>query len=124
MKITAVLLVDEIEKSLPFWVERMGFEKTVEVPEGDKAGFVILVKDGAELMLQSVLSVQKDVPAFVPHGKAAGSSLYIEVDDFEDTVKRLHGYPITLHERTSFYGMREIGVIDPGGHNVIFSAQK
>jgi hypothetical protein len=33
MKITAVLMVDKIETSLPFWTERMGFVKTVEVTE-------------------------------------------------------------------------------------------
>ena len=32
MKLTPVLLVDSIEKSLPFWVDRMAFEKTAEVP--------------------------------------------------------------------------------------------
>ena len=44
MKITAVLIVEEIEKSLTFWVARMGFQKTVDVPEGDRLGFVILVR--------------------------------------------------------------------------------
>jgi uncharacterized glyoxalase superfamily protein PhnB len=33
------------------------------------------------------------------------------------------GYPIALPERTTFYGMREIGVIDPAGHTVIFAAR-
>jgi hypothetical protein len=122
MKITPVLFVDEIEKSLPFWVDRMGFEKTVEVPEGDKSGFVILVRDDSELMLQSISSLLKDIPAFAPQGSTDRASLYIEVDDFEDILKRLEGYPITLEKRTSFYGMHEIGVIDPGGHNVIFSS--
>jgi hypothetical protein len=42
MKITANLFVDEIEKALPFWVDRMGFEQAVGVPEGDRLGFVIL----------------------------------------------------------------------------------
>ena len=58
MKNTPVLMVDEIEKSLPFWIDRMGFTKTVDVPEGDRLGFAILVKDGAELMLQSIESVR------------------------------------------------------------------
>ena len=53
MKITPILIVDEIEPSLNFWVAKLGFEKTVEVPEGDKLGFVILQKEGAEVMLQS-----------------------------------------------------------------------
>jgi hypothetical protein len=122
MKITSVLLVDEIEKSLPFWVERMGFEKTVDVPEGDRLGFAILVRDGAELMLQTIASARKDAPVFVPDGSASRTSLFIEVADFADVLKRLEGYPVALAERTTFYGMREIGVIEPGGHNAIFAA--
>ena len=66
MKITTLLFQESIEDALPFWVDRMGFEKTVEVPEGDRIGFVILVQNGAELMLQSIESVRKDVPAFAP----------------------------------------------------------
>jgi catechol 2,3-dioxygenase-like lactoylglutathione lyase family enzyme len=123
MKITSVLLVDEIEKSLTFWVERMGFEKTVEVPEGDRLSFVILVRDGSELMLQTIASARKDAPVFVPDGPASRASLFIEVEDFADVVKRLEGYPVALPERTTFYGMREIGVIEPGGHNAIFAAR-
>ncbi|MGA7240895.1 MAG: VOC family protein [Bryobacteraceae bacterium] len=123
MKITAVLLLEEIEKSLPFWVERMGFEKTVEVPEGDRLGFVILARDGAELMLQTMESVRKDAPQFVPKAGTSVAALFIEVDDFADTVRRLDGYAIALQERTTFYGMREIGVAEPGGHTVIFAAR-
>jgi hypothetical protein len=123
MKITSVLLVDEIERSLPFWMERMGFEKTVEVPEGDRLGFVILVRDGAELMLQTIESARKDAPQLLAKNANGAASLFIEVDDFADVVQRLKHYPIGLPERTTFYGMREIGVIAPGGHSVIFAAR-
>jgi hypothetical protein len=123
MKITAVLIVDEIEKSLPFWVERMGFTKTVDVPEGDRLGFAIIVRDGAELMLQSVESVRKDAPQFVPQAGSTSVGLFIEVGDFADALKRLEGYPTALEERTTFYGMREIGVREPSGHIVIFAAR-
>jgi hypothetical protein len=123
MKITAVLMVDEIEKSLPFWIDRMGFTKTVDVPEGDHLGFAILVRDGAELMLQTIESVRKDGPQFAPQGRSFNVALFIEVDDFTDTLKRLEGYPTALPERTTFYGMREIGVHEPSGHIVIFAAR-
>ena len=49
--------------------------------------------------------------------------LEIEVEDFADILKRLEGYPIALSERTTFYGMREIGVHEPGGHIVVFAAR-
>src|SRR5207247_5305814 len=97
MKITAVLIVEEIEKSLAFWVERMGFQKTVEVPEGDRIGFAILVRDGAELMMQTISSVRKDEPKFAPQVlETKGCGLFVEVDDFEDVKRRLDGYPIMM----------------------------
>jgi len=123
MKLTPVLIVEEIEKSLPFWVGRMGFEKTVDVPEGDRLGFAILVREGAEVMMQTVESVRKDAPQFVPNVGSQVSSLFIEVDDFHDIQRRLAGYEIALPERTTFYGMREIGVKEPSGHIVVFAAR-
>jgi catechol 2,3-dioxygenase-like lactoylglutathione lyase family enzyme len=123
MKITAVLIVESIEKSLPFWIDRIGFEKTVEVPEDNSLGFVILVRDGAELMLQTIESVRNDVPQLAPKSFSHDVGLFIEIDDFDDIVKRLNGYPIALPERTTFYGTREIGVREPNGHTVIFAAR-
>ena len=84
-------------------------------------GFVMLGKGGAELMAQTRASVAKDEPGFLPASGAPAVSLFIEVDDFADTLKRLEGYPIAMAERTTFYGMREIGVRDPSGAVVIFA---
>jgi uncharacterized glyoxalase superfamily protein PhnB len=125
MKITPVLIVEEIEKSLAFWVDRMSFTKTVDVPEGDRLGFVILARDGAELMMQTLSSVRRDEPKFAPEGiNTKGSALFIEVEDFAEVRRRLEGYPILMPERITFYGMREIGVSEPGGHTVIFAAKE
>lgn len=124
MKITAVLIVEEIEKSLQFWVDRMGFQKTVDVPEGDRLGFVILVNDGAELMMQTISSVREDEPRFAPERpETKGCGLFVEVADFDDVKRRLEGYPIVMPERLTFYGMREIGVSEPNGHTVVFAAK-
>ena len=103
----------------------MGFTKTVEIPDGDRLGFAILVRDGAELMMQTLASVQKDEPKLAPQAlHTQGTTLFIEVDDFADAKKRLEGYPIVMAERVTFYGMREIGVSEPGGHSVIFAARE
>ena len=122
MKLTPVLIVEEIEKSLPFWVDRMGFTKTVDVPDGDRLAFAILVREGAEVMLQTVESVRKDEPKFAPK-PGSTSALFVEVADFEAIRKQLAGYPIAMAERTTFYGMREVGVFEPSGHVVVFAAR-
>jgi uncharacterized glyoxalase superfamily protein PhnB len=123
MKITPILIVDEIEASLKFWVDKLGFEKTVEVPEGDKLGFVILQKDGTEIMLQSRDSVKKDAAGASEAVLELSSSLYIEVDDFNDTLKRVKNTEVLVPERVTFYGMREIFVREPGRHVVGFASR-
>ena len=87
MKITAVLLMNEIEPSLRFWVERIGFEKTVEVPEGNQLAFAIMVKDGAELMLQTLESAAKDVPTSTPVSEGQSVGLFHRGAGFRRSVE-------------------------------------
>ena len=122
MKLTPVLLVDRIEPSLPFWTERLGFAKNVEVPDGERLGFVILVKGVVEVMLQTFSSLSGDMPALVPPTGTNQVFVFVEVDNFEETKASVGGCEIVLPERTTFYGMREIGVKEPGGHIVILAA--
>ncbi|NIU33638.1 MAG: VOC family protein, partial [Gemmatimonadetes bacterium] len=56
---------------------RLGFELTAEVPEGDRLGFVMLTKDGLEVMYQTRHSAEKDVPALADW-PLAGALLFIE----------------------------------------------
>ncbi len=118
MKITSNLIVDRIEDSLPFWT-KLGFGKKVEMPEGDRLGFVILVRDDVELMLQSRASVAKDVPPLAD--TASRSTLYIEVDDLAPIRDALAGVKPVVPERTTSYGAREIIVRDPAGNAVFFA---
>jgi len=118
-KITPVLVVESIEKNLPFWCERLGFARQVEVPHGDRLGFVILTSGGVEVMLQSRDSVRDDIAAMA--ADSYRSALYIEVEDLAPMRKATEGLPRLFEERTTFYGAREIGVRDPEGNAVVFA---
>ena len=122
-KITPLLFAHEIEPCIQFWTERMGFQKTVEVPEGDKLGFALLEKDGLELMYQSYASVEKDNPATAAATKKGPTFLYIEVDDLERTLAAVGDAEIFMQVRSTFYGSREFGIKDPVGHYIIFAQQ-
>ncbi|MGE5182029.1 MAG: VOC family protein [Acidobacteriota bacterium] len=117
-KITPNLVVERIEDCLPFWT-KLGFEKKIEAPEGDRLGFVILVRDHVELMLQSRASVAKDVPPLAD--AAYRSLLYVEVDDLAPIRDALAGVEQVVPERTTSYGAREIIVRDPAGNAVFFA---
>ena len=87
-RLSPVLMVDAIEPCLAFW-ERLGFEKTAEVPEGDKLGFVILAKDGIEVMYQTKASVQGDIPPLAKTPTGA-TFLFIEVSDLNAVIATYH----------------------------------
>jgi uncharacterized glyoxalase superfamily protein PhnB len=120
-RITPVLFVREIEPILPFWVGRLGFTKAIEVPHGDKIGFVALQKGHTEVMYQTYASVGEDMPLIAEAAGKGPTFLYIEVDNLDTLRAALKDLKIDQPERTAFYGMREVGFQDPGGHFITFA---
>lgn len=120
--IVSNLIVASIEDCLPFYVERLGFTRTVEVPLDGVLGFVILRRGELELMLQSRASLAADIAGLDPDGFRA--ALYIEVDELAPIRTALDGWPRVVPERTTFYGAREIIVRDPAGNVVVFASRE
>src|SRR5580704_400169 len=103
-KITAILLVEEVEPCVDFWTQRLGFEKTAEVPDGDTLAFAMLQKGGAEIMYQTYASVAKDNPHPDMLTRRGPTFLYIEVDDLAAAREGTKGAEVVMEERTTFYG--------------------
>src|ERR1700674_3016091 len=120
-KITPILFAEEIEPCLKFWVERLGFEQTIDVPDGDKLAFAILQKGGVELMYQSYASAEKDVSAISSEVRKGPSFLCVEVENLDQIVPAMKGAEVVMPVRTTFYGAKEIGVRDPAGHIITFA---
>jgi len=118
-RLTPVLMVEAIEPCLAFW-ERLGFRNVAEVEHGDRLGFVMLVKDAVEIMYQSRASVAEDMPGLAS-SPMGGSMLFVEVSDLAAVEALLGDAPVTFPRRTTFYGMHEIGVREPGGNMGTFA---
>jgi uncharacterized glyoxalase superfamily protein PhnB len=120
-KITPILFAEEIEPCLKFWVDRLGFEKTIEVPEGNKLAFAILQKGAVELMYQTYASAENDVSMVSPEVRKGPSFLYVEVDNLDPIISAMKGAEVVMPVRTTFYGAKEIGIKDPAGHIITFA---
>lgn len=123
-KISPVLQVDDIEAVLPFWEERLGFSRTVEIPHGMGIGFAILVNGDHEVMLQSTASAAADVPAIARAAAPGSTALFIEVDELDPYLARLRPGDHAAPVRETFYGMREAILRDPAGHVVVLAQKK
>jgi uncharacterized glyoxalase superfamily protein PhnB len=120
-RITPVLFCTEIEPMLTFWVDHLGFTTTIEVPHGNKLGFVALQQGSTEIMYQTFASLGDDMPLILDAAKKGPTFLYVEVENLDKVKSALQGSKIAQPERTAFYGMREIGYQDPAGHFITFA---
>jgi len=120
-KLTPVLVVDAIEPVLPLW-DAVGFAKTVEVPHGDRLGFVILQSDSVELMYQTRASIEAD-NTDVHRGPRplGGTIVFIEVDDLEAVNSAVPQDAVVFTNRKTFYGATETAVRDADGNVIVFA---
>jgi uncharacterized glyoxalase superfamily protein PhnB len=120
-RMTPNLYTDDVEACVRFWVNRLHFDKTMEVPEeGGKLAFAALQKGSVELMYGSYASLEKD--ANVAGSFERGTSfLFLEVDDVDATLAAMQGAPIVAPVHKTFYGSTEFTVKDPAGHLITFA---
>ena len=93
-KLTPILFDDAIEPCLPFWTERLGFTRATEVPHEGRLGFVILVRDGLELMYQTWDSATADVSGAARRTTGRSAALYLEVENIDEIETALRGAEI------------------------------
>src|SRR5436309_9832688 len=90
-KLTPNLYTDDVEACVKFWVERLHFEKTVEVPDGNgRVQFAALQKGKIEVMYGSYASLEKDENVKGTFQRGTGF-LFLEVDDLDAVVAAMKG---------------------------------
>jgi uncharacterized glyoxalase superfamily protein PhnB len=120
-KLTPVLFVEDVEPCVTFWVERLGFQKTMDVPDGNQLAFAMLQRGNVELMYQSYASADKDVTGISQLARKGPTFLYVEVENLDETIAAVKGAEVVMPVRTTFYGAKEIGIKDPAGHFITFA---
>ncbi|MCJ9429799.1 VOC family protein [Kordiimonas marina] len=118
--LTPVLPVERIEPTAAFFAH-VGFKITVSVPEGDHMGFAILSNGDVEVMVQTKTSIAEDSAAFADAVQTAPVLLFVQVDDIDAADKALKGETVIMPRRETFYGSKETGYREPGGHFVTFA---
>src|SRR5258706_5273893 len=116
-KATPVLIVDRIEPLLALW-DAIGFARVTEVPNGDVLGFVILTRDGVEVMYQTFDSVRGDEAKVLEGPRAIGAAaVFIEVDDIEAVAALIPSRTdVIVARREKVYGSTEIVIREGAGH--------
>ncbi|HYL38265.1 MAG TPA: VOC family protein [Bryobacteraceae bacterium] len=120
-RMTPNLYTDDVQACVKFWVDRLHFEKTKEVPDGDNLAFAALQKGNIELMYGSYASLERE-PGDVARSFQRGTGfLFLEVDDLDAVLAAMKGVPMVAPMHRTFYGSTEFTVKDPAGHLITFA---
>ena len=123
-RLTPVVFVDRIEPCLPFWTERLGFQKIVEVPGPDgKPQFALLVRDTVEVMYQTWAALEAENKEAASGARGHSVALYLEVADLNEIDRALVDLPRVANRQRTFYGMEEFTVRAPGGVLTTFATR-
>ncbi len=115
--ISPVLLVADLQRSVDYFSDRLGFECHLF---GDPPNFATAARDAAVILI--ALSDQPE--RLVPHWQIVDKmwDAYIRVDDAEaiyaEVQERGAGIDYTIYDAP--HGFREFGVQDPDGHDIAF----
>lgn len=123
--LTPVLVVDEVEPCVAFWVTRLGFTAENQVPgDNGKLVFASLKSGDVEVMYQTRASVLAERPDAAGEFVGHSTVLFITVDDLDRIEAAVAGAPIVKARHDTFYGSTEIYVREPGGNCIGFAQMK
>jgi len=121
-KLTPNLMVEDVEQTLSFYRDVLGFQVLTTLPESAPFDFAIAQRDGVELMFQSRTSLSENVPALMGTRIGASQTFYIEVTGIRDLYQQLRDkVEIVVDFHTTFYGTQEFYFRDINGYILSFS---
>jgi uncharacterized glyoxalase superfamily protein PhnB len=121
-KLTPNLMVEDVERTLMFYRDTLGFQVVTTLPDSAPFDFAIVQRDGVELMFQSRTSLSDNVPALTGSPIGASQTFYIEVTGIRDLYEQLRDkIEIVVDFHSTFYGTQEFYFRDPNGYILSFS---
>ena len=121
-KLTPNLLVSNVERSLAFYVDTLGFERGMTVPDASPFVFASVVSGSVEVFFNDAATAVKEYPGFGGKPIGATGTLFIEVEGVDALHARLKStVKIVMPIVTQFYGMREFAISDPDGYVITFA---
>lgn len=121
-KLTPNIMVEDVNRTIDFYKNFLGFELLVSVPEEGQFAWAMLKRDEVEMMFQSRTSLGEEIPALQQKDIGGSLTFYIEVDDVKELYERLRGSVTIVQDmHQTFYGAQEFAIQDCNGFILSFS---
>lgn len=122
-KITTNIMVENVEETIKFYEEKLGFKTIISVPnENNRLQFAILNKDNIEVMFQERENLIEEYPTLETDEIKPTFTLFINVKDINLVYDDLKGKVEVIKEiHKTFYGKDEFAILDNNGNILTIS---
>src|SRR5262245_28885564 len=121
-KLTPNLVVSDVERSLAFYRDVLGFSVEITVPDQSPYVFASLRSGAVEIFLNAPEPAIAEYPAF--NGRPIGGTLtlFIEVAGIDGVYESLKSrVQVTMPLEKKWYGVTEFAFEDPDGYVITFA---
>lgn len=123
--ITANLMVDDVDKTVSFYEDILGFTLEMSVPRDDgKLQWAMITRGAVELMLHEKENMLEEVPQLEGSRMGGSLTLFIEIEGLDQlytSVKKHSKIKFLKEPHITFYGMKEFTICDPNNYILTFA---
>jgi catechol 2,3-dioxygenase-like lactoylglutathione lyase family enzyme len=123
-KLTPNLVVSDLQRSLAFYRDVLGFTVATTVPDEPPYVFAALQSGLVEIFLNARESAVSEYPAFTDRPLGGTLTLFIDVKDIHDIYDSLGSrVRIVMPLEKKWYGITEFAFEDPDGYIITCAEQ-
>jgi uncharacterized glyoxalase superfamily protein PhnB len=120
--LTPNLMVPDVNQSLNFYTNLLGFEVLQSVPDSGILQWAFIQSGDVRLMLQKETSIKEEYPELEKHTGGGALTFYIQVEGLEGWYEKLKDKVNVIKPlHKTFYGANEFSITDPDGFILTFS---
>lgn len=124
-KLTPNLIVADVDRSVVFYRDVLGFTLQTTVPDQAPYVFAIVQSGGVEVFLNAPGPSADEYPALEGRPIGGTLTLFVQVDDVRAAHEVLKDrVPIVMPIETKWYGVTEFAFVDPDGYIITFAQQE
>jgi catechol 2,3-dioxygenase-like lactoylglutathione lyase family enzyme len=124
-KLTPNLIVSNVERSLAFYRDVLGFSVTATVPETAPFVFAFMNRGDITVFLNSPEAAIEEYPAFKDRPIGGTLTLFFEVAGIRDAYAALDSLvKVVMPLEVKWYGMTEFAFEDPDGYLITFAERE
>lgn len=124
--LTPNLMVNDVEETIEFYTDILGFTLLMTVPETGKLDWAMVKRNDVVIMFQTKKSLSSELPRLAGEKPGGGLTFYIKVDRITELHEELFNNEVEIISdlESTFYNTIEFSIVDVNGYVLTFSEEQ